>query len=379
MRKRNLAISGTVISLLLLVPACRLGAFGPPNTIYEIAVVNDQPNRVAIYTACYPANSPIFNGACIQHQIGIDSTGKGDIRIDVGVTGLVNISGFVCGSGTSPTLPPGFTPISLSSNPKRTVDCQFNKPIPSSTGWESLDDSLDKIHLDQNPQLSYSPPLPYEASSASPYDETNREAVVRSFLTEHNTNVRQANVLYDWLLNSTPPDSTVLQNLDAGASTESQIAYIVAGPEFLAASSNDFATFTRNVYRALLDRDPAQWEIDSAVQDLNGYWVFIEQECQPNCFWIDGYYYCDEKQPPPPCGHWEWYQKSPYDLAWEVLSSHEFHQVAARFMHGIQLRRDGSSSEIETQAFHIAAYGLKEGAVRLAKSAEYFDKSIRNW
>jgi len=115
------------------------------------------------------------------------------------------------------------------------------------------------------------------------------------------------------------------------------------------------------------------------VQDLNGYWVFIEQECQPNCFWIDGYYYCDEKQPPPPCGHWEWYQKSREQFAWGTISSHEFHEVAARYMYGIQFRRLATTTEIEDQAYYVGLMGLKEGAVRLLKSTEFFSKSTQPW
>jgi hypothetical protein len=218
-----------------------------------------------------------------------------------------------------------------------------------------------------------------ESCSADPYNETNREAEVRSFLSDHETNSRQATVLFDWLLSTTPPDSTVLQNLDAGLSTESQIVYIVAGSQFFAASNNDNSTFVRETYRALLNREPAQWELDSAVQDLNGTWYFVEQSCDDDCIWFEGYYYCPEPRPIPPCGYWYWYQKSREQFASETISTHEFHEVAAAYMYGIQIRRIAATSEIEDHAYYIGSMGLKEGAVRLLKSVEFFNKSTQPW
>jgi hypothetical protein len=61
---------------------------------------------------------------------------------------------------------------------------------------------------------------------------------------------------------------------------------------------------------------------------------------------------------------------------WEILSTHEHHQVVALNGHGIQLRREPTASEIEAQAYHVGWYGVKEGMVRLLKTLEFFNKSI---
>jgi hypothetical protein len=233
---------------------------------------------------------------------------------------------------------------------------------------------MDKVNLDENPQ-EY---MPLEALTADPNGELNREAAARSFLSEHRTYERQASVLYDWLLNTTLPDNTILQNLEAGQSIESQIVLIASGEQFFAASNSDNAVFVQRVYARLLDRNPAQWELDSAVQDLNGYSYLVEESCEEDCYWIfEGYYYCPEPRPDPPCGHWEWYQKTRDAYAWEIVSTHEFHQVVAGYSYGIEMRRVANASEIEDQAYYIGAYGLKESGVRLLKSLEYFNKSIQ--
>lgn len=354
---------------------CTFGQRPPPNTMFDIAVVNDKPSTGANFSVLITGNS-ILAGSILSFFIPIDQTGKGAIRVDTRGHGPVDITDFVCGSGLRPPQLQdiNFRHIVLSNNPKRTVDCQFTRPIPAAAGWVSFSDSMDKVHLDENPQV----PMPLEASTASPYDELNREAAARSFLSEHRTYERQASVLHDWLLNTTPPDNTILQNLEAGQSTESQIVLIASGAQFFAASNNDNSTFVRNTHRALLNRDPAQWELDSAVQDLNGYWYFVEQSCEEGCLWImEGYYYCPEPRPTPPCGHWEYYQKTREQFASETVSTHEFHQVASRFMYGIQNRRIATTTEIEDQAYYVGSMGLKEGAVRLLKSLEYFQKSTQ--
>jgi len=339
--------------------------------------VNDKPSTVANLSVLITGDSYLA-GSILHFSIAIDQTGKGAIRVDTFGHGPADITDFVCGSGFRPPQLQdiNFTHIVLSGNPKRTVDCQFTKPIPAAAGWESFSDSMDKVHLDKNPEIV----MPIEALSADPYDETNREGAARYFLTQHETNVRQASVLYDLFLGATPPDNTVLQNLDAGQSTESQIVYIVAGSQFFAASNNDNSTFVRDTYRALLNRDPAQWELDSAVQNLNGYWYFVEESCEEGCLWIlEGYYYCPEPRPTPPCGHWEYYQRTREQFASETVSTHEFHQVASHFMYGIQNRRIATTTEIEDQAYSVGAMGLKEGAVRLLKSLEFFSKSTQPW
>ena len=170
-------------------------------------------------------------------------------------------------------------------------------------------------------------------------------------------------MLYDWLLRTTPPDGTVLQNLESGQTTESQIVYIVAGQQFFAASNNNYATFVTKAYQRLLDRNPTQWELDSAVEDLTGYWVY---ECDPGC---------QQKS----CCYRVEYRKTRSAFTWEILRSHEFHQVAAGYMCGLILRRVPTATEIEDEAYYIGSYGLKEGAVRLLKGEEYFSKSTQPW
>ncbi len=159
--------------------------------------------------------------------------------------------------------------------------------------------------------------------------------------------------------------------------TESQVVALVAGNQFFANSNYDNRTFVTNAYNKLLERNPAQWELDSAAADLNGYWIYVEDPCpEPEPCMIDG-----------PCmpiggecgGHNEWYQKSRDEFVWELVSSHEFRQCAAAIMQGIQLRRNPSSTEVENLAYHIGTYGLKEGAVRVLKGQEYFDKSVQPW
>lgn len=79
------------------------------------------------------------------------------------------------------------------------------------------------------------------------------------------------------------------------------------------------------------------------------------------------------------CGYWEWYQITREEFVWSLLTTHEFHQVAAGFMYGVQLRRIGTPAEIEELAYHMDAFGLKEGAVRLLGSQEFFEKSTNPW
>jgi len=362
-----------VIALAFLTLAIACGS-NPFQSSFEIAVVNDKPSTVAQFTACFGSDT-IFSGACQPFGIPIDNTGKGKVRIETGGRSPVNIATpFQCGSGVLITLPAGFTPIILSRDPKRTMDCQFTQPIPAAAGWVSFSDSLDKVNLDENPQVY----LPMEALTISSFDELNREAAARSFLSEHRSYERQVSVLYDWLLSTTPPDNTILQNLEAGQSLESQIVLIASGAQFFAASNSDNAVFVQRVYARLLDRSPAQWELDSAVQDLNGYWYLVEESCDEGCLWtMEGYYDCPEPRPDPPCGHWEYYQKTRDAYVWETASAHEFHQVVAGYSYGIQMRRVANASEIEDHAYYIGAYGLKESAVRLLKSLEFFNKSIQ--
>lgn len=48
-------------------------------------------------------------------------------------------------------------------------------------------------------------------------------------------------------------------------------------------------------------------------------------------------------------------------------------------MYGIQNRRIATTTEIEDQAYYVGSMGLKEGAVRLLKSMEFFNKSTQPW
>ncbi len=216
-----------------------------------------------------------------------------------------------------------------------------------------------------------------EGSTSDPNVESNRESATRAFLGEYRTHTQEQTALYDWLLTSSAPNNQVLQNLQAGASAESQVVALVAGNQFFANRNNDNRTFVTNAYGKLLERNPAQWEADSAVADLNGYQIFIEEPCPPPPCTGDGF--CMEEEPEGSCGYYEWYQKSRDELAWELVSSHELHQCAAAIMQGIQLRRNPTSTEVESIAYHIGAYGLKEGAVRVLKGQEYFDKSVQPW
>jgi hypothetical protein len=362
-------------SLACLVVCLGCGSQGQeiPDTAIQISVVNDQPSTSAhvfisfcgVGAVQYGGYSPVG----FQIQIGID--GKGSRWIDTYDYCVVNITQFWCGSGLIISPPDPF--LNPPSNAKRTFNCQYTQPIPAAVGWPNFSDSMDMIHLDKNPRIV----CPIESSSLDPYDEANREIVARGFLGEAETISRQAHALYEWLLVTNPPDSTVENALLSGQSSESQIAYIAAGGQFYSASGGTNSGFVTKVYNKLLGRNPDSWEVDVAVVDLDGYWLWVEEECEPDCIWIDGYYYCDEKQPP--CGHDEWYHKTRSEFVWEILSSDEFHQVAARYMYGIQLRRTATPSEIEDQAFHIGAFGLKEGAVRLLKTSQFFNKSRDPW
>lgn len=360
------------LACLVVCPSCGSQGQQIPDTAIQISVVNDRPSRTAYVYVSFCGNGILQYGASpVGFPIDIGGNGKGSRWVDTYDYCVVNITYLQCGSGLIIFPPDAF--LNPPSNAKRTFNCQYTQPIPPSTGWPSFSDSMDGTHLDKNPQIVSS----IETSSLNPYDEGDREIVGRGFLVEAETISRQAYMLYSWLLVSNPPDSTVENNLLAGQSSESQIAYITAGGEFYSASGGTNSGYVTRVYNKLLNRNPNSWELDTAVADLNGYWVWVEEECEPDCIWIDGYYYCEEKQPP--CGHEEWYQKTRSEFAWEIPSAHEFHQVAARYMYGIQLRRNADSSETESQAFHIGAYGLKEGAVRLLKTGEYLNKSRDPW
>ncbi len=215
-----------------------------------------------------------------------------------------------------------------------------------------------------------------EASTVSPYDDANREAEVRALLATEESYARQAFVLYDVLLESTPPDDVVKQNLASGYSVESQIVHLVASDTFFAATNHDHSSFVTKTYRYLLDRDPMDWKHDEAVMSLDGYWLWIEDDCVPALCTEDGVCMPADTET---CGHWEWYQITREEFTWNIIGSHEFRQVAAGFIFGIQLRRLATSSEIEDHAFYIAAYGLKEGTIRILKSAEFFEKSTHPW
>lgn len=212
-----------------------------------------------------------------------------------------------------------------------------------------------------------------------PNSEANREIVVRSFLGQSDVLARKAEVIYNWLLEGPPPNNTVYQNLLAGQSIESQVVYVAAGNDFFAANGSTNSGFVTAIYNRFLDRDPTAWELDDAVYELNGYWVLVEEECEENCLWFDGAYICDEPPPTPPCGQWVWYQRTRSDVVWDIVSSHEHHQVLAELSYGIQLRREATPSEVEAQAYHIGWYGIKEGAVRVLKTLEFFNKSTDPW
>ncbi len=212
----------------------------------------------------------------------------------------------------------------------------------------------------------------------SPNDEANREAAARSFFNETDTNARQQEILYRWLLGTAPPDNSVLTRLESGYSTESPIVYLVAGNEFFSQSNNDNKIFVENAYARLLDRQPTSWELDSAVNDLNGYWLWVEDECEQTLCTVDGICMPADSSDPN-CGHWEWYQLTREDFAWDIVWSYEFRQVAAGYFFGIQMRRVATDTEINDHAVFLGAYGLKEGALRLAKSSEFFEKSTKPW
>jgi hypothetical protein len=371
---RQILLIITVISIMV-VGLCACGGGGIlPNSKLEIAIVNDRPNSLAnVGIQLCP-----LGAGNLSINVGIGADGRGTTgRVE---TGANQCSVFVTVTCANPNVPGQAFAVNPARESKRTVNCQFAQPVSSNPGWESLSDSFDRIHLDENPQVYSAAQAQAEGSSLSPYDEANREIIARSFLNESNTNLRHANVLYDLLLDTTPPDNTVFQNLQAGQSSEAQIVYIVAGDQFFAASNNDNATFVRKAYNKLLNREPTQWESDQAVSDLNGYWysIWVEDPCEPPLCTVDGI--CDPP-PPEPCGHWEWqwYQMNRNEFAWQIVDSHEHDQVLANFMYGIQMRRQATSSEIESQAYHIGSYGMKEGGVRLLKTLEFFNKSTNPW
>jgi hypothetical protein len=346
----------------------------PPNTKVEIAIVNDTPLGTATVSICLCTTSQGSPPPCQQIQVPIGAEGTGTTgQRETFSTCTVFVS-VLCASGVIHNAL-AVSPVGISApGPKLTVNCQTVSFGSSDPGWLSFNNVNKAIHLDEGPDAS--PPFQY--SSVSPYDEIEREGAARYFLSQNEANARQANVLYAWLWGTSPPDNTVLQNLNAGQSTESQIVYLVSSETFFADSGFDNGNFVFDAYGLLLDRGPTQWEYDAAVQDLDGYWVYEEQGCDENCFWFDGNYICDPA-PPPPCGHWEWHQKSRWQFAWEMVSSFEFAQVSARYMYGVQMRREASANEITNQAYHIVWYGLKEGAVRLMKSWEYFQNSTNPW
>lgn len=327
--------------------------------------MNDKPNSIATVEFHLCGNLGI-----ITKQVGIGDDGRGTTgKVDTLVSDCSVFIIVKCGSGMNNL---SFA-VDPRREPKRTVDCGFSKPIPSSPDWESFGDSMDKIHLDLSPlEISGA-----ELSSASPYDQLNRETEARSFLSGAQVHTRAQEVLYDLFLGVLPPDNTVLQNLQNGQSLESQIALVVGGDQFFAASGNDNSTFVVKAYRGLVDRDPTQWEVDAAVSDLNGYWLWVEQECEPQPCTVDGI--CMPEPGENSCGYWEWYQITREEFIWGLLTTHEFHQVTAGFMYGVQLRRIGTPAEIEELAYHMDAFGLKEGAVRLLGSQEFFEKSTNPW
>ena len=365
-----------VLGLLAADISCKLPIRPPPpNTVVDVTIVNDKPSTTATVNMCLCGRST-FAGTCPNFFVPIDATGKGFFRFDTQDTCPVPFF-VVCGSGKL-IQDPNFV-FSPSSDAKRTVNCGFTTPLPASTGWRSFGDSLKMLHLDVAPS-EYSSVAAAQADSSAldPSIDANRESVARSFLGEYGTNVRQADVLYDLLLGAAPPDGTVLQNLQLGQSSESQIVYIVAGQQFFADSNNDNTTFVTRVYQRLLNRNPSQWELNSAVAELNGFWIFVDEPCPLLKAFLctpDGF--C--MQQPPSCGHWEWFQITRDDFAWQIVGSHEFGQVVAGFMYGIQLRRPLTATELEDQAYYIGTYGLKEGAVRPLKTLEFFGKSAQPW
>ncbi len=366
-----------VIVLLALCQGCGLrfgGGPSPPNPnkTVQVTIVNDKPQGTAQITMCFCGMSPL-TGTCPPFNVSIDSTGTGIFVKDTGDTCPVSFA-VVCADGQIRNANPALFP---SAGGKATVNCGFTGSAPPTVGWQSIGGSLDILHLDVGPeQYSSAAVAGAQSSSLDVQIEGNRESVARGFLGEQVVIDRTANVLYSWLLGQAPPDSSVAQSLAAGSSVESQVVSLVSGQQFFASSNSDNAAFVSNAYQLLLNRTPAQWESSSAVNDLNGYWIWVQDPCEPPPCTSDGY--C----PDPPkqgCGHYEWYQLSRAEFAWQIVDTHEFGQVAAAFTVGVQLRRAPTSTEIEDQATYVNSYGLREAAVRLLKSSEFLSKSPNPW
>ncbi len=251
---------------------------------------------------------------------------------------------------------------------KRTFDCRLDPP--SSMNCDTLYNTLRRIERFENS-------TPDGTCSSYPPDfglESIRELFVRDFGAQHATHQREAEAMYSWLLDASPPDNTIVQNLDAGYSLEWAGSYIMGGSQFFAEASNNNGTFVSHVYQAVLLRDPAQWERDAAVEELNGYWRWVYQPCPPECF--------EGGEPPPgDCGWWEWYQKSRDEFAWQILASHEFHQVVANTLgYAMQLRRAPTATEVENLSYYMdSTSSALEGAVVVLRSAEFYQKSPQPW
>lgn len=343
----------SVFPIAVAVLLSGLGGCATSNTKLQISIVNDRPNSTATvqFNLC-----GAFAGQVDTRSVAIGADGRGQTpKVD---TQANNCSVFVVVNCANAPISVGFA-INPRFASSQTADCQFGQPLPTSTGCASFSDSLDRIHLFRNP-MDYSP---LESSCWDPGTETHRESLARTFLGQTPTLEAEQAGLYNWLLETTPPDSLVLQNLQAGQSAESQIVLLVAGNQFFAQAGNNNGQFVTNAYRRLLDRDPTTYEHSAAVENLDGYWIWVE----------------DDPCPYRSCGHHEFYQQTRTQFTWGVVNSHEFRQVAAKTMYGIEIRRHGDSSEIETQAYHIGSYGLKEGAVRVLKTPEFYNKTTQPW
>ncbi len=323
-----------------------------PNTSVTVQIVNDTPNGTAFVRF-------IFNLVEAPFSVFIGPDGRGSVTYDTGAQNIGTVF-ITCANGK--TIQPA-TGISLSpaSNSSVTVDCQTATVVHNPASCQSLYNATRRIDRIEPPVLD-------ATCNGYPSDfsvQTTRTQFVTDFSAQTATHQAEANQLYSWLLNTTPPDSTVLNNLNVGQSLESQVIYIASGSAFFSAAGGTNSNFVTRCYHLLLARDPTSTESSNAVHLLNG-------------FWGNACVYCASD---PPCGTC-WVQDTRDQwLADTIVYSNEFYQVSGTvLLYGAHLGRAPSSTEISNLATQMVTSGfLQGGAIPITSSSEFFQDSATLW
>jgi hypothetical protein len=324
-----------------------------PNTSVTVRIVNDLPYGYATVHFFFTQNQPTFS-------VPIDANGKGSITWDTGLTnpGTATVqcaNGGLINGGNAIALNPN-------SNSGVTVDCQSYAVAHDPASCRTLYNAMRRVDRIQ-------PPVDDGTCDAYPPDfsnQANRTLLVTNFAGQSDTHQAEANLLYSWLLNTTPPDGTVVNNLNAGQSLESQAVYIAAGGAFYSAAGGTNTNFVKRAYHLLLGRDATTEELNDAVGLLTRHWV---TDC---CVCFDCVEPCNRCMYMMPRGEW---------ISTYLVPSDEFYRVAGTvLLYGAHLSRAPSPTEISNLATQMDSAGfLQGGAIPVGSSAEFYQDSATEW